>query len=154
MRQTHLNAAELGARHQAVRDYLAANPDATASEVARATGIPRTSARRHIDAAQRDGVTVSGQPPAESNRTGKSLAEFREAYDRDYIVPRKVREALNALGDSWEYEAEFVRRAGVSFADLGRYRDQFAEHVVVLNRDSRRAWAGTVALAAKMREML
>jgi len=38
--------------------------------------------------------------------------------------------------------------------DLGAFRDQFAAHVVTLNREGRRAWAGTASVAKQMREML
>ncbi len=85
---------------------------------------------------------------------GRSLAEFRSAYDKGYIVPRKITAALKALRNGWEYEVQFARLAGVSLADLAAFRDQFAEHVVSLHRDGRRAWAGTAAVAREMKEML
>ena len=84
---------------------------------------------------------------------GRSLSEFRATYDKDTIIPGKVRAALRLLGCGWDYEVQFAKLAGVSLADLGNYRDQFADHVVTL-RESRRAWAGTVATAKAMKGML
>ena len=92
--------------------------------------------------------------PAASAGAGRSLDEFKRQYNKDYIVPTKIREALKALGAGWKYEPEFAKDAGVSLADLGNYRSQFADHVVPLKRDSRRVWAGTVAFADKLKGML
>lgn len=115
---------------------------------ARAAQVPETTFRRRL----------SGGEPAKAAagvaRGGRSLAEFRSEFDRDYIVPRKIRAALAALGTAWLYEVEFAKAARVSLADLGNYRDAFIAHVVLLKRDSRRVWAGTRKLAARLRGML
>jgi lambda repressor-like predicted transcriptional regulator len=86
-------------------------------------------------------------------RKGRTLTEFKQAYDKDTIIPAKVKAALKMLGVGWEYEVAFARLAGVSLSDLGNYRDQFAGHVVTL-RESRRAWSGSTATAKAMREMI
>lgn len=91
---------------------------------------------------------------ANAERKGRSLADFRAQFDKDYIVPRKIEEALRALAGGWEYEVAFAKEAGISLADLGNYRDKYADHVVVLRRDGKRAWAGTRGMAAQMRAML
>lgn len=85
---------------------------------------------------------------------GKSLSEFKATYDKSFIVPNKIKAALKELGGGWAYELDFAKLAGVSVMDIGRVRDQFAEHIVVLNRESKRAWAGTKATAKAMRNML
>ena len=86
---------------------------------------------------------------------GKSLAEFRATHDKAFIIPKKIKEALQQLGSSgWEYEVGFAKLAGISLADLGNFRDQFAEHVVAIRRDGKRAWAGSKDTAAKMRAMV
>jgi hypothetical protein len=97
-----------------------------------------------------------GKSLAEFPKRGKSLAEFRAQYDKATIIPARVRAGLKTIGaQGWEYEVQFAKIAGVSLADLGRVRDEFAEnHVVTIGRDSRRAWAGSRATAAAMREML
>mgnify|MGYP001574533519 CR=1 FL=1 len=84
-----------------------------------------------------------------------TLADFRAAHDKGFIVPRKIREGLKALGSNgWRYESLFAHLAGVSLADLGNFRDAFADHIVEIKRDGRRAWAGTPKLAKEMREMV
>jgi len=92
--------------------------------------------------------------PRKVKTAAKTLDEFRRTYDKDTIIPAKVREALERLADGWQYESEFVRAAGVSYADLGNYRDMFADHIVTIRRDNKRVWAGTTALAAQLREMV
>ena len=70
-------------------------------------------------------------------------------------VGTKIKAALASIGaDGWEYEVEFAKTCGVSLYDLGRVRDRFADHVVTISRSSKRAWAGSKALAAKMRDMV
>jgi hypothetical protein len=92
--------------------------------------------------------------PKTEQRIGKTLADFRAAHDKDFIVPAKIRDALKALGDGWEAEVEFLRLAKVSTTDLAMYRDQFADHWVVVDRSGKRVWAGTKTLADKMRSMV
>jgi hypothetical protein len=88
---------------------------------------------------------------------GKTLEEFRSAHDKNYIVPKKIKEALAKLGESWEYEVDFMKLAGVSTTDLVNFREQFDAHIVAvkINGSSHRrnVWAGTTAFAAKLREM-
>lgn len=88
---------------------------------------------------------------------GRTIDEFRASHDRSFIVPNKIRAGLQALGDGWAYEGDFVKLAGISLTDLGAYRGKFEEFVVTLKgsvHNGRKAWAGTKATAAKMREML
>ena len=83
----------------------------------------------------------------------RSLAEFKQTYDKDTIVPGKIRAGLKTLGATgWEYEQAFAKIAGLSMTDLGNYRDGFAELVVTIRE--RRAWAGSKAMADKMWAML
>lgn len=86
---------------------------------------------------------------------GRTVGEFRETYDRDFIVPRRIREAIKALGASWLYEVEFAKLAEVSLSDLGTYRSMFEDkYVVTIRRDGKRAWAGTPKIAQELREMV
>lgn len=87
-------------------------------------------------------------------RIGRDLSEFRAEHDKDYIVPQKIQEALKQLGDGWEYEAQFIRLAGLSQTDFANYRESFMDFCVVVDRSGKRAWAGTKALANKLREMV
>jgi hypothetical protein len=90
-----------------------------------------------------------------SPQKGKGLDEFRAAHDRAYIVPQRIKAGLDALGDSWEYEAEFIRRCGIASQELPRYRDTFRDFYVETPRGSgsngKRVWAGTKAFAAKLK---
>lgn len=84
---------------------------------------------------------------------GKDLMSFRALHDKSYIVPLAIRSGLVQLGDSWEYEQEFVTRCRLSLKDFGQYREQFAEYYVEIGGKSiRRVWAGTKAYAQKLKE--
>ena len=87
-----------------------------------------------------------------SDKVGKNLMEFRKLYDKSYIVPQKIKAALSKLKNNWEYENNFYRLAGVSLSDLGNFRDEFSDHLVVLK--DRRIWAGTKETAQLLREMI
>lgn len=130
-------------------DLLAAlKKHGTQEKAAAALGIARSTLTRRL---KRSGAIPTPEPKA----AGKSLVDFRNLYDKSTIIPKRIDAALKQLGGSgWEFEVQFAKMAGVSLVDLGHFRDQYAEHVVTLNRDSKRAWAGTKAAAQKMREML
>lgn len=87
----------------------------------------------------------------------RDLAAFRAAHDTNVIIPAKLRAALADLEakdgpQSWEYEAEFLKRAKVANAQLGAFRDEFAEHVVeVGGRNPKRIWFATKKTAAAAR---
>jgi hypothetical protein len=87
---------------------------------------------------------------------GKSLDDFRAAHDSSYIVPTKIKAALADLGEGWEYEAEFSKRAGLCNTDFAKYREQFSDFYVNVGgaRTQKRVWAGTKAFATKLREKL
>lgn len=87
----------------------------------------------------------------------KSLADFKSAHDKSFIVPAKLKAALEKIGaDAWEYETELQKLSGVPSQDIARFREQFNEYIVLVKQDGRerRVWAGSKALAAKMRDML
>lgn len=86
----------------------------------------------------------------------KTLADFRAIHDKNFVIPNKIKAGLEALGnDGWEYEADFQRLCGVSTTDFAKFRDQFEEYYVTTSgTNPKRVWAGSKALAAKMREMV
>lgn len=99
------------------------------------------------------------KPKPETKKRGRSLDDFRAAHDKSYIIPTRIRDALKQLGDSWEYEVDFLRRCALSTTDLATYRDEFeADHIVIVAGSTRsspkRVWAGTKELATKLREMV
>lgn len=92
---------------------------------------------------------------SERKAAGKDVEVFRQIHDKAYRVPKVVKAALDELGESWEYEAEFLKRSGISVADLAVFRDQFSQHwfeAKTANRNTKRVWCGTVKLANKLRE--
>lgn len=121
---------------------------------ARACGIPRSTFNDILNGRSDGGGRRAKKPEvAEPKQTGRTLADFRQTYDKDTIIPARIRAGLKQLGSGWEYESAFAKLAGVSLTDMGNYRDGFADYVVLL-RDNRRAWAGTITTAKAMREML
>jgi len=122
-------------------------------KAATATGVCRKTISAALRAAGHE-QAVRHAAGVEGTRVGKSIADFRQTYDKATIIPGRVKTALAALGaGAWEYEVQFAKIAGVSLSDLGTFRDQFAAYVVTL-REGRRAWAGTAATAKQMREMI
>lgn len=89
---------------------------------------------------------------------GKNLDAFRASHDKSYFVPKKIAATLAVLGDSWEYEGEFIRRCQLSTTDFVAYRDQFKDFYVettgTAGNRGKRVWAGTKAFAAKLREQM
>ena len=98
---------------------------------------------------------MSSKKESTAKQAGRGLTDFRAAHDKSFIVPAKIRAGLEALGESWEYEAEFLRRCGLSTTDFSIYRDQFVEFWIQTGGKSpRRVWAGTVKFAETLREMI
>lgn len=116
---------------------------------ARALGMDHKKLWRLVRAGQSKAESV-----AKTAKVARTLAEFRATYDKDTIVPAKIRAALSQLRAGWEYEADFVRRAGISFSDLGNYRAMFEVNCVNIRRDGKRAWTGNVKLAQQMKEVV
>ena len=84
----------------------------------------------------------------------EELEDFRAQHDKDFIIPQRIEAALKQLGTAWEYELEFARLAGVGLADLSAYRERYADYWLAVGRSGKRAWAGSKATAARMREMV
>lgn len=118
---------------------------------ARALGMDRCTFDRRL----KGGPAGPARSAPVTASHGRSLAEFRSTYDKDTIFPQKIDAALAQIGkDGWAYEIEFAKLAGIGLAQLAIYREKYADHIVQLGRDSKRAWAGSKALAEKMRSML
>lgn len=85
---------------------------------------------------------------------GKSIEDFRKAHDKSFIVPAKIKDGLAQLGESWEYEAEFIRRCSLCQTDMAAYRERFEDHFIIIGgKNPKRIWAGTKKLADQLREM-
>lgn len=118
-------------------------------QAARALGVPRRTMQDRLD-----GIPEKQAAQCLAAKVGRSLADFRAEYDKATIIPARIKAGLKALGSGWEYEVAFAKAAGVSLADLGMFRPQFDQYVVVIRRDGKRAWAGTTATAQAMKDML
>jgi len=89
----------------------------------------------------------------------KTLADFKAAHDPNVIVPSKIGAALAALEkegpENWEYELDFLKRAGLTTTQLAMFRDQFAAHIVeapaVHGRSTKRIYFGNAKVATKLR---
>lgn len=121
-------------------------------KAAAALGIAQSSVNNALNG-RRDGVAKLA-PQGLGKPGGRSLNEFRETHDKNFIVPKKIKAALAALGGGWEYEMAFAKMAGISLGDLSAYRSMFEEDHVVVIGGSKRAWAGTKLAAEKMRAMV
>jgi hypothetical protein len=82
----------------------------------------------------------------------KSVDQFRDLYDKDTIIPRKIEAGIASLGDGWVYESEFSRLAEVSHSQLSTYREGYLDHVV--QTPDKKIWVGDVKIAQKMRELV
>ena len=134
--------------------YEALEKHGSAAAAAKALGISRKAFRDRIARGRNEVTDKLAEDKPKQAAASRSLEEFRKTYDKDLIVPAKIREAIKALGDGWVYEQEFTRLANVSYNDLSIYRELFADHIVVIKKDSRKVWAGTPELAEEMRRML
>jgi hypothetical protein len=125
------------------------------SAIAKKVGVVKSTVQKafgaHPDARQ----TRAGGGAVPAKKAGRSLTEFRQTYDKDTIIPQRIRAALKAIGHGgWAYETEFTRSAEVSLMDLSAYRDMFAVYVVPIKKDGKRAWAGSKRTADEMRAMV
>lgn len=90
----------------------------------------------------------------------KTLADFRTLHDLNVIVPNKIRAAFDAMlkegPEQWDYESDFIKRAGISQTQLGAFHEQFLEHIIETpghngGRAGRRVWIADIKVAKKLR---
>lgn len=90
-------------------------------------------------------------------KKGRSLDDFRGAHDKSFIVPNKIKAGLEELGDSWEYEADFAKRCGVTISEMSQYRNGFEKNFLQLRvngKPGKRCWAGTPSYLEKLKNMV
>jgi hypothetical protein len=122
-------------------------------KAAAALGVGRRTIRTAL-AGGKNPIPAPAKPaPAAHVKGVRSLAEFKQTYDQETIVPTRVNAALKELGAGWLYEVEFAKLANVTTTQLSMFRDRYAEHIVSV-RDSRRIWVGRKATADEMRRMI
>lgn len=87
----------------------------------------------------------------------KTFADWNSLHNDDVKVPAKITAALITMlkehPESWEYEGDFAKRAGVGQAQLAAYREQFKDHIVTAKIDSRPrlTWFADKKVAKKAR---
>lgn len=84
----------------------------------------------------------------------KSLDSFRAAYDKNVVIPNKIKAAfvgmLKESAEAWAHEAEMLKLAGISTTELGQFRSQFEDHIVeVGGRNAKRVWFADAKVAKK-----
>lgn len=89
---------------------------------------------------------------------GKTLDDFNLAHNPDVKIPAAIAAGLVSLlaegPQSWEYEGEFMKRCnGVGNNNIGKYREQFAKHIVIIKmaKSPKCAWFADPKVAARAR---
>lgn len=83
----------------------------------------------------------------------RSFQEFRNTFDLETIVPKRVNDTLKKLGSGWLFEMEFCKLANVTSTQIANFRERYADHIVCI-KDRRRIWVGKKNIAEEMRRML
>lgn len=110
-------------------------------------GISRSTLQHRMLAAGRSTVSAREDKPV-----GYTRDDFRARYDKSYIVPNRIREALKKLGAGrYLPEGDFIKLAGLSQTDLSAYRHMFEDDYIVMVERTKRLWCGSKALAAEFR---
>ena|SRR5271166_4624362 len=89
----------------------------------------------------------------------KGLADLRAAHDQSFIIPDRIQKGLESLlkcgPESWEYEAEFCKRANVSTQQIGKYRTEFRDFIVETGgHKSKFIWCCSKVLAKKAKDLI
>lgn len=94
---------------------------------------------------------------------GRTLADFRAAHDRAVVIPTKIQTALDKMlkdngPEHYEYEADFMKLAGVGQADISKFRDKFSAFIAIAqpvgtsrSKSARNAWFATTKAAKAAR---
>lgn len=103
------------------------------------------------------------KPSTKPAPAGNDLEGFRAQYDKNVIVPSKIRSALETMakkgpkpGQHWESELDFLKTSGLSTTDLAAFREQFAVFYVNVGteRSPKRVWFATKQAAEAARGSL
>ena len=96
-----------------------------------------------------------------ADKPKKTLDSFRLAFDPEVKIPNKIRLGLQSLlaaegPEGWEFELEFCKRADVGPSVIGKFREQFNDHIVEVKCDTRSnnrkfVWFADAKVAKKAR---
>lgn len=90
----------------------------------------------------------------------RTADDFRATYDRNVIVPTKIRTGLAALlkigKEHYAKDDEFRSICGLQGAQLAEFRDQFKKHWFITpsigsSKTPTRVWFGDAKVAARLR---
>jgi hypothetical protein len=86
----------------------------------------------------------------------RTLDDFRAAHDPNVMIPQRIRRALAEMlkehAESWEYEIDFLRRAGIANSLISPFREDFKNHIVdTRGKNPKRVWFADPKVAAKAR---
>lgn len=92
------------------------------------------------------------QPP-------KTLADLRAKYDVNVIVPTRIKARFAAMlkigPEEHDYEADFLKAAGIANAQISPFREQFKKHIATTKgQNPKRIWFADPKVAAKFREAI
>ncbi len=118
------------------------------TEAAKALSVPRSTLSDQVDKEDKGKKQAQGH-----GVKGRTIKEFRQLYDKDTIIPQKIKAGLESLGSGWLYEAEFMRHCGVRVVDFKAYQEQFAEYMVAVENDRRVVWTGSKTVAEELRRL-
>lgn len=100
---------------------------------------------------------------AKTKPESRNVAMFKAKYNRDVVIPNKIRAALENMAkdhgpEHYEYESDFIKLAGIGASDLSAHRDAFKDFVVEAKpvgmgnaRAARRVWFATTKAAKSAR---
>jgi hypothetical protein len=101
---------------------------------------------------------TAASPKKLSKSVGKSKDDFRALYDKNFIVPTKIKQYLAALGPrTWETEKEMCSKAGISTTDISAFRSQFEEYIVLAREPGKHPqtlWCGSKSFATELKGMV
>jgi hypothetical protein len=91
---------------------------------------------------------------------GNTLDKWRSVHDKSVVIPRLIQAAIDKLAapdadDTWLYDQDFLKLAGVCVTDAARYRAPFEANIVMTaGKNPKRAWFGSTKDAAEARRMV
>lgn len=97
-----------------------------------------------------------------SKSKGKTIADLRALHDKSVVMPNRINAAIAALaatGDSWAYEADFMKLAKppIGAQDISKWREQFTDFWAEMPSTNgksqiRRVWFATKKAADEWKE--
>lgn len=100
---------------------------------------------------------------AKAKPESRNVAMFKGQYHRSVVIPTKIAAALEKMAkdhspEHYEYEADFVKMAGISITDMNGHREAFSKYIVEAKpigsgngRTAKRVWFATEKAAKAAR---